>query len=245
LECKNCGRIFEDNYCPNCGQTAHIHRYSIKHILHDFFHTFTHVDSGILFLMKELTLRPGIVAREYIEGKRKKYFSPMQYLLLGIAVVTFLSVNLNLGTGLIGNVAVSGEDVQKFKEQFLHFFYKSYNIFQFLTIPFTAFYSWIFFRKSGFNYSENLILDTFLIGQRHLLYLIFVPFLYYFPEYGTNLISIHITIWTVYFIYANIQFFKPKNKFWAVLKTLFIVWLFIMTQALVMIFIFLVFFFKK
>ena len=244
-KCLNCGADVEMNFCPRCGQTIHIHRYTVKHILHDFFHSFTHVDSGILFLIKELTIRPGTVAREYIEGKRKKYFSPMQYLLLGIAIVTFLSVNLQLGTGLIGNYEVKGESLQNFTEQFLPFFYKSYNIFQFLTIPLTAFYSWLFFRKSGFNYSENMILNTFLIGQRHLLYLIFIPFLYYFPENSRDIITVHMIIWSFYFIYAYIQFFRPKKRIWSALKTIFIVWLFIMSQGLVMILIFIFIFFNN
>ena len=168
----------------------------------------------------------------------------MQYLLLGVAVVTFLSINLDLGSGLIGNMVATGENMEKFKEQFIHFFYKSYNIFQFITIPITAVYTWLIFRKSGFNYSENLILNTFLIGQRHLLYLFFVPILYFFPQAGSSIITIYSIIWTIYFIYAYLQFFKSRNKVWAVIKSLFSVWLFFMTQALVMILVFLFFFFK-
>lgn len=242
--CLNCGSVAEGSYCPQCGQKTNVQRYTLKHILHDFLHSFTHVDRGILFLMKELTLKPGTVAREYIEGKRKKYFNPMQYLLIGITVITFLSINLHLGTSLIGNLNVTGGKVESFKENFIPFFYKYYNIFQFITVPITALYSWIFFRKTKYNFAENLILNTFLIAHRHLIFLLVIPFLHFFPESAFQIINIHFFIWSIFLVYAYLQFFKSKHKIWAVLKSLLIIWLFIVTQALSMVAVFITFFYK-
>ncbi|MBR2113111.1 MAG: hypothetical protein IJ929_00365 [Prevotella sp.] len=33
-ECATCGTSYEDNYCPRCGQSAKIGRYSFKNLLY-------------------------------------------------------------------------------------------------------------------------------------------------------------------------------------------------------------------
>lgn len=83
--CPNCSTLLEKKfaYCPICGQSAHIHRFNLPHVFHEVFHALTHADKGLLHLIKNLTLRPGVTAREYIlEGKRKTYFNPFTFLLL-------------------------------------------------------------------------------------------------------------------------------------------------------------------
>src|SRR5688572_15298735 len=182
MTCKNCSNEFEGKYCNNCGQRADLHRFTLKHALHDFIHTFTHVDSGLFFLMKELFLRPGIVAKEYIEGKRKKYFNPMQYLVLMVAIATFLSANYTL----MGPNNVNPETYSKLNEftqmvlQFNQFIYKYFNLILFIAVPVMALFSWLFYRGSGYNYAENVIMNVFLAAQRTLIFIMVTPFLFLF-----------------------------------------------------------------
>src|SRR5688500_16468941 len=82
MNCKNCDVLLEGNFCRQCGQKADTNRITFKHFLHEFFHAFTHSDKGILLLMKDLITRPGLVAREYLDGKRKKYFNPLSFLVI-------------------------------------------------------------------------------------------------------------------------------------------------------------------
>src|SRR5688572_10665036 len=89
--CKNCDTPFEGKFCSACSQRADTHRFTLWHFAHAFFHALTHTDKGILFLIKELLYKPGIVAREYNEGKRKKYFSPITFLLIVMAIEIFAS----------------------------------------------------------------------------------------------------------------------------------------------------------
>jgi hypothetical protein len=74
--CLNCEENLEISakFCPQCGQKTDTHRLTIGHIVHDSVHAITHADKGIFHLLKDLAVRPGVVAREYIGGKRKKYF---------------------------------------------------------------------------------------------------------------------------------------------------------------------------
>ena len=89
--CKNCDASFDSKFCPNCGQKADIHAITVKHVLHDFLHAFTHADKGFLMLAKELLTKPGIIAREYVEGKRKKYFNPLSFLVITSAVSAYIT----------------------------------------------------------------------------------------------------------------------------------------------------------
>jgi hypothetical protein len=80
--CCNCNNEFTGEYCNQCGQKL-THRITMAHLAHDILHAFTHADKGFLYLMVQLFKNPGKVAREYIvEGKRKRYFMPFQYILI-------------------------------------------------------------------------------------------------------------------------------------------------------------------
>ncbi len=212
--CKNCGNDFEGKFCNNCGQKADLQRFSLKHALHEFIHTFTHVDSGIFFLIRELFLWPGIVAKEYIDGQRKKYFNPVQYLILAVAAATFLSVKFNLMGPDLSPISpeVYGELSEKAKVflQFREYIYKYFNLILFLAVPVMALFSWLFYRKSGYNYAENLILNVFLAAQRTLMFILLAPFLYFLKSLWFIFIVIYYLWWIVYFGWAYVQFFNQK-----------------------------------
>src|SRR6187402_2064747 len=91
MNCKNCDSPLTSNFCANCGQKADVHRITFGHFLHEFFHAFTHTDKGILLLMKALIARPGKVAHEYLEGKRKKYFNPLSFLVILSSIYAYVS----------------------------------------------------------------------------------------------------------------------------------------------------------
>ncbi len=209
--CKNCGNEFEGNFCNQCGQKKIEGRFTIKEILHNFFHNFTHLDRGFLYLAKELYVKPGIISKEYIDGKRKKYFNPFQYLILVVALSMFLTLNFNLlGPREYVSLFDSSDETVRFYAHMRAFFYKNFNIILFLTVPVSAFFSLIFFRKSGFNYSENLVFNSYIAAQRTLTFILISPFLYFFNKIWYVFIGFYYLFWLVYFIYAFRQFFGEK-----------------------------------
>ncbi len=241
--CKNCGSEFEGNFCSNCGQKNIKERFTVKEILHNFFHTFTHVDSGILYLIKELFIKPGIVAKEYINGKRKKYFSPLQYLVITIAISTFITINYNiLGPKADITALNSSNDYQRYFAVMNQFFYKYFNVVLFLSVPLSALLSWLFFKKSGYNYAENLIFNSFITGQRTFVFLIVSAFIY-FLDMRLIFIGIYYLFWLVYFIYAYIQFFG-ENVYKTILKFTAMFLIMIVTGQAILMLIIYIFFFK-
>jgi len=175
--CLNCGTILtaDDNFCPTCGQKTDTHRLTLKHILHEFFHSFTHADKGFLGMIADLAIKPGKVAREYVAGKRKKYFNPFTFFLLSIGVLVFSS---HLYGALDQEqkpdpkvlAQMPSDAARKYYTELIHrgnegreFISKKMNTVTMLVVPFYAFLSWIFFGRRRYNYAEVLL--SFILLQ--------------------------------------------------------------------------------
>jgi hypothetical protein len=223
--CKNCEITFEGKYCPTCSQKADTHRFTIKHILHDFFHAFTHTDKGILYLIRELFVRPGKVALEYNAGKRKKYFSPITFLLITMAIWIFLSQKTDFNGATLRATQSLSDQVEKQSgkendatERFQEIENKSKALHEnskllvMLLIPAFALLTWLFFKRSGFNYAENLIFNIFLQGQTNVFFIIFcIPIFLIYPPSVLVLSFLYIIGVWFYSLIAYQQFYKQRK----------------------------------
>lgn len=242
--CKNCNTDFEGNFCYRCGQKNLNEGFTVKEILYNFFNAFTHVDSGILYLVKELLIRPGFVARDYILGGRKKYYNPLQFLIIAVAIATFLAINFSLfGPQVNPDSLINISPLQRYFIQFNNFIYKYFNVLLFLSVPIASLYSWLFFKKAGFNFAENLIFNTFIAGERTVMYIALTPLLYFTKEHWYIGIGIYYLLWNIYFIVAFNQFFGG-NKITTSLKYLLVLILMFATSQGLSMAIFTLFFYK-
>lgn len=82
-DCPNCGTSFRGNYCPSCGQKAHLHR-SLAAIGHDLVHGVLHLDGKLSHTLPLLVFKPGELTRRFIAGERAKFVSPMSMFLFTI-----------------------------------------------------------------------------------------------------------------------------------------------------------------
>lgn len=208
MECLNCGNTFEGKYCNMCGQKAVTHRLTIREYFHKFIHTFTHIDRGIFYLAIELFKRPGEVASEYISGKRAKYFSPLQYMILMVAIGTFITLNYNiLGPKLDPALLQSADPQVRYRAGMNIFFYKYFNVVLFFSVPVVALFSWLFFKKSDYNFAENLVFITFISAQRTLVFILLTPVFYFTRDVWYAGVGIYYLFWVVYFVIAYRQFY--------------------------------------
>ena len=173
--CPNCTADLDASYqfCPQCGQKAHIHRFNPAHILHEVFHAFTHADKGVLYLTKSLMRKPGVTAREYtLEGKRSKYFNPFSFLLivlgLNIAVNNFINpytssehTGISATQGVKPTVPKAVSPYAERQHAATTFIERHVNIVGMVAIPLFAFIFWLCFRRSGINYAEHLVANVF------------------------------------------------------------------------------------
>jgi len=208
--CPNCGNALEEvKFCPACGQSANIQRLSMHQILHDLVHVLTHADKGLLFLTKELALRPGITAKAYMDGKRKQFFNPFSYLMLTIAVSAFLTNYFHLIEGSEDNSNPVSVMITK-----------NINLVFLIAVPITAVFTKLLFHKSPYNYAEHLSMQAFMGGFRVFFFiLIFTPLVIFFREQYYTVLSFYMAIWVAFLSWANIQFFGG-NKIWVILRTI-------------------------
>lgn len=81
--CLNCGAQLHGAFCHACGQKGHVHR-TLSAVLHDLAHGVLHLDGKLWNTLPMLAFRPGTLTREYIEGKRARYVSPMAMFLFSV-----------------------------------------------------------------------------------------------------------------------------------------------------------------
>ncbi|WP_067737385.1 DUF3667 domain-containing protein [Novosphingobium naphthalenivorans] len=74
--CLNCGTVLIGSHCHACGQAAHVHR-SLGAFFHDLLHGVFHFEGKIWRTLPLLAWRPGKLTREYIDGRRASYISPI------------------------------------------------------------------------------------------------------------------------------------------------------------------------
>ncbi len=204
--CLNCGAEQEisNRFCPQCGQNADTHRLNFKHIWHDLVHAFTHADKGIFSLIWQLALKPGIVAREYVEGKRKKYFNPFTFVILIVGFASVILISSGF-TSFSGNSAMPKNPISPFLD-------KHINLLIFMNIPLLALFNRLLFRRANTNYSENLILAAFTSGERSIFFsLIVAPvWLVFHPPYYPFL-AFYLLCWSCYYGWACSQFYKGRK----------------------------------
>jgi hypothetical protein len=90
--CLNCGTALAGKHCHQCGQAAHVHR-TLGAFFHDLLHGVVHFEGKIWRTLPLLAWNPGRLTREYIDGRRASYVSPIA-LFLFVAFLTFAVFNL-------------------------------------------------------------------------------------------------------------------------------------------------------
>lgn len=229
--CLNCQAESQPSqkFCSQCGQKLATHRITISHFLHDFFHAFTHTDKGIFYLLKGMATRPGIVAREYVEGKRKKYFNPFTFFLILAGLFVFsssLSSSSSKSSEPKAEVLAripTEEGRQKYVRGLAvgGFMTKHGNIVAMVAVPFIAIIFWLFYRSNRYNYAEHLTANLMFVTFSNLVFtLIVFPFQGLFHDsptfkyfiYGAQLLQ------AIYFTWCYYQFMR-YDSFGKGLKT--------------------------
>jgi len=87
--CANCGTPLTGAYCHACGQSAHIHR-SLLHMAEELLHGLLHFETKAWRTIPALIFKPGQLTRNYIQGQRTRYVSPLALFLFLIFLMFFV-----------------------------------------------------------------------------------------------------------------------------------------------------------
>lgn len=94
--CATCGTSYQGNYCPRCGQSSRIGRYSLKTAFLLFLDVWGLGNRGMFRSIRDLLLRPGYMIRDYLGGMQMAYFPPfkMFFLLATLSIVVNSGLNI-------------------------------------------------------------------------------------------------------------------------------------------------------
>ena len=203
MACLNCGTEFSstDNYCSTCGQDTATKRLETKHVLHHFFHAFTHTDRGFFHLIPQLLTKPGIVSREYNQGKRKSYFSPFTFVLIIVAISTVLVSTFNIMS------VPYRPDQAPAVTMVTNFTNKHFNLMVFFSVPLIAFFTSRFFKKK-INFAESLVVVSYTSGERSIFFiLVVIPLVLLFKEHYYLVIYSYLALFMSYYAWTCCQYF--------------------------------------
>ena len=92
--CLSCNTAVSDAFCPNCGQKNDDMRRSLFALIADTLGGIFSFESRMWKTFGALIFKPGKIARQYADGARTRYSSPIRtYLVVSILFFTFMSVS--------------------------------------------------------------------------------------------------------------------------------------------------------
>ncbi|MCE9620586.1 MAG: DUF3667 domain-containing protein [Planctomycetes bacterium] len=177
----NCGAETTARYCPQCGQSSGTQRITFRESLNEIVARLLEFDGKFPRTLRDLTIRPGQVAREYIAGNRVKYCTPVGYFFLMITLLLVLLSLLDLDyveqIQSKQNAFQLSSSNARITDLMAHWIASNIKWVVFLAIPFQAFAArFLFFRRSGLNLTEHTVPLFYTTG--HLFWLSMLSFVY-------------------------------------------------------------------
>jgi len=106
--CSNCGTTLTGDFCQTCGQKRFVESdRRFGHLLHQFVASATDLDGRFWRTVRALAFQPGLLSREYFDGRRARWISPVS-LFLAVSFVYFVAPSLGGDLTLQFNQQVSG-----------------------------------------------------------------------------------------------------------------------------------------
>jgi hypothetical protein len=204
--CQNCNATVTSRqaYCSACGQKRIFERLTLREIAHELIHAILHVDRSAISLVRMLLVRPGTVALDYVQGRRKRYFGPFGFLFIVVAVAA-------------AAFAVTGFRVVPTKDAngVADFLQNHINLVMFAEVPLLAGFSRLFYRRADFNFAEHLVLAAYTSGLRVLIAALFLIPAWWLLR-PTNATGVYLYLgflmaWSMYFGFAASQFFSGRR----------------------------------
>ncbi len=228
MDCINCGTPTDGNYCPQCGQRMKVKRISFKEGFQDFGARIYGFDSQFPRTLRDLTIRPGIAAKRFIEGNRALYYGPVGYYFLMITVMlliaSILGVDFNemmmsrsKDLSMVEQPAGSGpaEATRRLQMMVLD----NFKIFTFTLVLFVTLWQKVFFRKSGYNLLEHSVMVFFVMGH---FYWLTILDLMISEATGLKMSYLFsLVVMVLFFSFATSQLYDYQSKVKAFVKGIF------------------------
>ncbi len=225
--CQNCGTPIRGKFCTECGQRTTVKRLTWRDGWNDFWSRVYGFDGMFPRTLKDLTLRPGHAAREYINGVRVRYYGPVGYLFLMVTLFLLVASMLDISMGEFFGSQQAGMAMQqtegqaKLNQMIGDTIGENMRLFSFCIIPFITLMAMVFFRKSKLNFLEHSVMPLYLSG--HVYWLSIITLLVYKITgqlYQLNLLGMVVSVLLFGFGYMQLMNYQGKVK--AFIKGIFV-----------------------
>ena len=242
ITCKNCNHQFEGNFCPNCGQRTTVDKITWTNFIKEVTHSVFQIDRGFFHTMIALFTEPGESIKGYLTGKRKYHFKPIAYVLTLSTIYFLISRSLEEATFINDAVTGFASGVSKTNRgaehlPLLRWFADNYAYTILLLLPFSTLASYLSFLKSGYNYLEHFVLNSYLTGQLAVFYIVFT-LLSLIGIHEDILILAMTFISVIYTFWVFWQFFDGYSRLSIILRFIltYLLYLFMLTAVLIVLF---------
>lgn len=82
--CPNCGAVLAGRFCHDCGQNSDLRKRSILHLAWEAVEGLFHLDGRLARTLPLLFLRPGVLARDLMEGRLARHTPPFRTFLVAL-----------------------------------------------------------------------------------------------------------------------------------------------------------------
>jgi hypothetical protein len=206
--CKNCGYATSTRYCPNCGQRSSVDKVTLKETLEDLADNLFSLSAPLIITVKNLFINPGKLLREYLGGKRKKYYKPISFFILTTAVYLFL--RWSIGFEIRGEINIDESAMDQVDPNALtqarDFMFQNINSLAFFFVLTMSLMLKAFFYKK-YMFTEYVAVAFYLNGVYSMLATLNI---FYIKFVNPQIQYFAILFMAVYFIYAVISFFQVR-----------------------------------
>lgn len=220
--CKNCGNTLNGNYCSDCGQKANTGRINFRSFAYSLSRSVFHVDKGLLYTIKELAIRPGKMIRGYLAGKRVNYFAPFAFVIITAAVYTlvFRLLGDTPKVQVVSDSADHQEKIMRLNDVIATIMTDHYALAMLCLLPFFSLSTFLFFKKSGFNFWEHLVINSYISGMGVIIDTVMTfPYIWLGrPAYISGITLLAIVLYNIWML---ILVFGERSKAIAAVKAVF------------------------
>lgn len=199
--CLDCGErlLAGQKYCACCGQKTSVARLTLHEIAHELLHALLHADRSAYALLRSLLIRPGIVAREYVLGRRRRHFGPFATLVILIGLATLLS-------DAAGFESISSTAPLNALQDFVN---RHVNVVVLAEVPLLALLCTALFRADRFTFAEHTVLVAYAFSLRALVFMgLILPYWVVFHPDAALIGYAVAGAWSLYFGLAASQFYS-------------------------------------
>ncbi len=135
-----------------------------------------YLEKGLLFTFWNMLKSPAHTLNIYLYENRRKVQNPFRYLIIAVAFATFITLSNPAFQNFLADTQNANKGSYEELEQGIGLplwetfeqaqdIYTSYqNLVVLLAIPFISLFTYLVFKKKGFNYAENMAINCLIFG---------------------------------------------------------------------------------